>query len=81
MYCTYPGEFIKHKHETLERYLQIRAFMDRLSDSDYDEMVLGLSDLLGTKNVDSINPIGLFLRLITKRPRLLRLARHFFGPL
>jgi len=78
MYDIYPRQFTAQQHHILKRYAEIKDVIDRLSDQELDEVVLALDDYFGTKTVDSISPMAIFLGIVKKRPRLLKLARHLF---
>ncbi len=76
LYNIYPRQFVEQKHALLHRYTQIKEVMDHLSDKDLDEIVLALNDYFEPKRVDSIDPMAVFLGVIARKPRLLKLVRH-----
>ncbi|UCC45386.1 MAG: NAD(P)/FAD-dependent oxidoreductase [Candidatus Zixiibacteriota bacterium] len=74
----YPGRFLRTKHRLLFRYRQIKELLDRLTDDDMDEIVQVFDDVIGPEEVDEVNPLKLFWEILRKKPRLLKLARHYF---
>jgi len=78
LYKIYPREFLMQKHTELHRYRRIKEFLNRLSDSELDDIIGGLDDYFETRTVNAVNPIAVFLGILKKRPRLLKLAGHLF---
>ena len=78
LYKVYPREFLEQKHTELHRYRRIKEFLNRLSDSELDDIIGGLDDYFETRTVNAVNPIAVFLGILKKRPRLLKLAGHLF---
>lgn len=78
LYKTYPREFLTRKHTELHRYGRIKEFLNRLSDNELDDIIGGLDDYFETGTVNAVNPIAVFLGILKKRPRLLKLAGHLF---
>ncbi len=48
----------------------------KLTDQELDDLVEGFAEMLEGKPVGALNPFKLFMGAVTKRPRLLKLARH-----
>jgi len=78
LYKIYPREFLAQKHTELHRYRSIKEFLNRLSDSELDDIVGGLDDYFEARTVHAVNPIAVFLGVLKRRPRLLKLAGHLF---
>ncbi len=76
MYQVYPEGFLRSKHEMMTRQLEMKKFISRLSDPELDELGLALSEYLGDSPCGELNPVKLFFGVVTRKPRLLKLARH-----
>lgn len=72
----YPGRFLEQKHAELSQELAMKKAIAKLTDEEIDDLVEVLGEMLKGKQVGQLNPYKLFMGVITKRPRLLKLARH-----
>ena len=78
LHLYYPGRFLELKHYELSMFLKIKKLLVKLSDAELDDMMMALDEYFIEKNLDSFNPIAVILRVIKKKPRLLKIARHLF---
>lgn len=76
LHSIYPGEFLQAKQSELSRLLEIKRFVAKLSDDEFDDVVAGMADYFGSGPVESINILAVLAGIVKARPRILKLARH-----
>ncbi len=75
----YPGRFVEKYHRELEFLARVKAFLSKLSDDEFNDVVEGLSEYFGQEAVESVDVVATFVGVVRKKPRILRLARHLIS--
>ncbi|MFZ5980558.1 MAG: hypothetical protein ACOYVF_07980, partial [Candidatus Zixiibacteriota bacterium] len=74
----YPGRFLEEKGRDIDIYFKLKKVLVKLTDNDLNDIVELLNDYFAEMKHQPFDAIKIILTVITKRPRLLKLARHLF---
>ena len=74
----YPERFLRERDRELEMYYKLKKVLVKLTDYDLNDIVEVLDEYFAQKEQKPFNAIKIILNALTKRPRLLKLARHLF---
>jgi digeranylgeranylglycerophospholipid reductase len=75
----YPKKFLDEKGEELALYRKLRNIYDRLTDDDFDEIIVALIEFFAARDsVAGLKPGQILAGLIKTRPKLLKYVRHLW---